>query len=131
MTRTFIIIGALLGMSGVALGAFGAHGLEPILTANGRLDTFETASLYHLIHALALFAAAWRTSATGSRLSRWAGILLALGVLFFSGSLYVLAIFDVGFMGAIAPIGGTLMILGWGALALDAWRGQAKSTSRP
>lgn len=122
MTRTFIIIGALLGMSGVALGAFGAHGLEPTLTANGRLDTFETASHYHLIHALAMIAAAWMNSVTRSRVSRWAGILLALGVLFFSGSLYVLAIFDVRFMGAVAPIGGALLILGWGALALDAWR---------
>lgn len=122
MTRTFIIIGALLGMSGVALGAFGAHGLEPTLTANGRLDTFETASHYHLIHALAMIAAAWMNSVTRSQVSRWAGILLALGVLFFSGSLYVLAIFDVRFMGAVAPIGGALLILGWGALALDAWR---------
>lgn len=122
MTRTLILIGALLGMTGVALGAFGAHSLEATLTANGRLDTFETASDYHLIHALAILAAAWMTRLTGSSLARWAGILLTAGTLIFSGSLYVLSIFDIGFMGAIAPVGGTLLVAGWACMALDAWR---------
>ena len=122
MTRIFIVIAAVLAFFGVALGAFGAHGLEATLTANGRADTFDTASQYHLFHALALIGVAWVSSRTPGRLVRWSGYLILAGTLIFSGSLYVLAIFDLGFMGAIAPIGGAALLAGWGCLGLAAWR---------
>lgn len=122
MSRTFILLAALLGMTGVALGAFGAHALEPVLVANGRVDTFETASRYHLIHAVALFAVAWLNTRTSSKWAVWAGWLLFAGVLLFSGSLYVLATFNLGFMGAVAPIGGAALIAGWGCAGRAAWR---------
>lgn len=125
MSRMFIVLGALLGMTGVALGAFGAHGLEATLAATGHAATFDTASQYHQIHALALLAVGLLGQRLSSGLIRAAGWLLLAGVLVFSGSLYVLAVFDLGIMGAVAPVGGALLIAGWGALALGAWRGLA------
>ena len=122
MQRQFIMLAALLSAIGVALGAFGAHGLEPILQANGRSDTFETASQYHLYHALALLGVAWLSTRYASRLIVWAGYLFIAGIILFSGSLYTLAIFDVGIMGAIAPLGGTAFIVAWGLVGWVAWR---------
>lgn len=122
MHRRFIIIGAILGALGVALGAFGAHGLESILEANGRVDTFETGSRYHIYHSLALLAIAWLSTMYSSKLIQWAGYLFVVGIIFFSGSLYILAIFDIGIMGAIAPIGGTAFIIAWGLLAWVAFQ---------
>lgn len=122
MTRQFLIIAAVLGFFGVALGAFGAHGLESTLEANGRTDTFETAARYHMYHALALIGVAWLAKQYPSRLMTWAGYLLTVGVLIFSGSLYILAVADLGIMGAIAPIGGTALLAGWGCIGYAAWQ---------
>lgn len=121
MTRTFLLIAAVIGFVGVALGAFGAHGLEATLQANGRADTFETANRYHMIHALALIAVAWLSTLTPGRWSHIAGWAFVVGSVLFSGSLYVLAIFDIGFMGAIAPIGGVSLLIGWAALGIAIW----------
>lgn len=117
--KTWVIIGALLGMTGVALGAFGAHGLAARLEANGRAGTFQTAVQYHQIHAVALVALgtlAAITAQTQPGAFNLAGILMTAGTVIFSGALYTLAIFDVRIMGAIAPIGGTLMVAGWAAM---------------
>lgn len=117
--KTWVIIGALLGMTGVALGAFGAHGLAARLEANGRAGTFQTAVQYHQLHAVALVALgalAAVTAQTHPGVFNWAGILMTAGTLIFSGALYILAIFDVRIMGAVAPIGGALMVAGWAAL---------------
>ena len=108
---------------GVAIGAFGAHGLSAVLEANGREATFQTASEYQMYHALALLAVAWLSTRYEHRLVQWAGYLFTAGILIFSGSLYTLAIFDLGFMGAIAPIGGTALVLAWGCLVWLARRG--------
>ncbi|MBK8137415.1 MAG: DUF423 domain-containing protein [Chloroflexi bacterium] len=121
MIRTWVLIGALLGLTGVALGAFGAHGLADRLQANGRADTFETAVRYHLIHAVALLAVGVLAFNAPSPAVQWAGTLMTAGTLIFSGALYILAIFDLRIMGAVAPIGGALMIAGWAALAWAAW----------
>jgi uncharacterized membrane protein YgdD (TMEM256/DUF423 family) len=124
MTRTFIIAGAVLAALGVALGAFGAHGLEATLTATGRADTFETASRYHMYHALGLVLIGLLADRLDARWTRWAGWLFVAGVVLFSGSLYVLAIFDLGIMGAIAPLGGTAFIAGWISVGVAAWQGE-------
>lgn len=124
MTRNFILIAALLGATGVALGAFGAHGLESTLESNGRTDTFETASRYHMYHALALLGVAWLSSHLPGRWITWGGYLLTIGTVIFSGSLYILAIFDIGIMGAVAPIGGTSLIAGWSMVGIAAWQMQ-------
>jgi uncharacterized membrane protein YgdD (TMEM256/DUF423 family) len=112
MHRVFLCAGAILGFLAVAAGAFGTHGLEGSLTP-ARLATFETAARYQMVHALALVllglaAAHWpRTS--------WAGPGLAFigGTIVFSGSLYVLAVTGMSWLGMIAPIGGVGLLAGW------------------
>lgn len=117
MIRRFILWGTFLGMIAVAIGAFGSHGLRAHFEANPDLrPTFETASQYHLIHAVALIGAAWGAQTWPNRWTRLSGIFFLLGVLLFSGSLYVLSILNIRFMGAVAPIGGTALILGWATL---------------
>lgn len=119
--KTLILLAGLIGMLGVALGAFGSHGLSSLLEANGRQNTFSTGIQYHLIHALAILGAAWLMTQTDSNLPYFAGLLFTGGVVFFSGSLYILSIFNIGIMGAIAPIGGTAFVIGWALIAVTAW----------
>lgn len=122
--QQLILLAAFFGATGVALGAFGAHGLSDLLEANGRLETFRTGTQYHLIHAVALLAAAWVASQYGdNQYGLWAGYAFVAGILFFSGSLYILSIFDIPIMGAVAPIGGVAFILGWIFLGVAAWQG--------
>lgn len=102
-----IRIAALFGASGVVLGAFGAHGLKAVLAANQAMEVWHTASFYHLLHAVVLLWANTR---------RLAFRLFALGILVFSGSLYVLAVSGLKWLGATTPLGGLLLIAGWLAL---------------
>jgi uncharacterized membrane protein YgdD (TMEM256/DUF423 family) len=122
MERTFFIAGALIGLLGVALGAFAAHGLESRLSADD-MDTYQTAARYHIYHALALLAAAYAAQRFGGGWSIAAGWLFIAGVVLFSGSLYVLAVSGVKFLGAVAPLGGVCFLSGWACLAIAAWRG--------
>lgn len=119
--KFFIQSGAVLGLLGVALGAFGAHALRTSLTASGRLDTFETAVKYQFYHALALVLIGVLMQQFGSnpavvKLLNWAGYSFLAGVLIFSGSLYVLCLTGVTWLGAITPIGGVALIAGWALL---------------
>ncbi|MBN8594504.1 MAG: DUF423 domain-containing protein [Anaerolineae bacterium] len=125
MTRNFIIMAAVFGFLGVGAGAFGTHALRATLEASGRYDTYQTAVQYHLLHALALLGAAWVAERYPGRWSTLAGWLLTAGILLFSGSLYTLAIGNLSFMGAVAPLGGVCLLLGWLALGIAAWRAQA------
>lgn len=112
MEKTFLIIASLLGGLAVALGAFGAHGLKGILT-EARMGTFETAVRYQMYHALAIFAVVSLMRWQPSPMLNWAGWLLIIGVVIFSGSLYLLVATDQTWLGAVAPIGGAGMIAGW------------------
>lgn len=110
-------LGAALAAVGVAVGAFGAHGLRPRITPE-RLAVFETGVQYHLVHALGLLAAAWAAHAAPQAGGpRWAGTLFALGIVLFSGSLYALVLTGVTLWGAVTPFGGVAFIAGWLALA--------------
>jgi uncharacterized membrane protein YgdD (TMEM256/DUF423 family) len=120
--RQWVITGAILAAVGVAIGAFGAHGLRATFAANGREGTFHTGNQYHMYHALALFIVAWLRTQTAERWIQWAGYAFVAGILLFSGSLYALAITDVGIFGAIAPLGGTAFIVGWLVLAYGAYQ---------
>ncbi len=116
----YLRIGAVLGALAVVVGAFGAHGLESILS-DEMAGVFETGVQYHFYHALAILAVAAGSSALwGSRFCLWACRAWALGILIFSGSLYALVMTNIGWLGAITPIGGVAMIAGWVLLALAA-----------
>ncbi|TFV97298.1 DUF423 domain-containing protein [Algoriphagus kandeliae] len=112
--KQIIQLAAILGALAVAIGAFGAHGLEATLIKNGRVETFETAVKYHFYHALGIFLvgilAILKPNWRGLNFS---AINLAIGILIFSGSLYILSIFGINWLGAITPIGGVAFILGW------------------
>ena len=113
-------VAAFLGFTGVALGAFGAHGLKSLLTANGTFEIWQTAVLYHLLHAV---AGLWASDRQPRVVWLWTA-----GVIVFSGSLYILAISGLRWLGAITPIGGLLLLAGW-AVVFFAKR-QAISESR-
>lgn len=122
MDRVFTIILGISGALVVGLGAFGAHGLEGRLTAE-MLETYETAVRYQFYHTLALVAVVlvmrrW----PASRLPVAAGWLFLAGIAVFSGSLYLLVLTNVRWLGAITPIGGVAFIAGWLLLASTAWR---------
>jgi uncharacterized membrane protein YgdD (TMEM256/DUF423 family) len=120
MHSTWLLIAALAGASGVALGAFGAHGLKARVSAE-LLAVFETGVRYHLVHALALLGVA--ALATRSPAGMWlslAGWLFVIGIVVFSGSLYVMTFTGARWLGAITPVGGQAFIGGWLALAAAA-----------
>ncbi len=106
-------IAAVLGFLAVALGAFGAHGtLHDLVVKNERVATWDTAVLYHLTHAVLLLLIA---TLRPLRLAAW--WLVLAGVIVFSGTLYVLALTNVKWLGAITPLGGVCLLAGWLALA--------------
>jgi uncharacterized membrane protein YgdD (TMEM256/DUF423 family) len=112
-------VGAVLGFLAVALGAFGAHGLKGRLDSLGTAATYQTAVQYHMYHALALLAVGW-AAASGRSGAAVAGWAFLLGTFVFSGSLYALALSGQKWLGAITPIGGVAMLVGWVALAVAA-----------
>ena len=121
MVAGWFASGAVLCGLGVVFGAFGAHGLRGRVTAD-LLDIFETGVRYHLIHALALLAVAWAASRWPSPWVGAAGWLFVAGILIFSGSLYILVLTGARWLGAVTPIGGVCLILGWAVLAVGALR---------
>ena len=104
--------GGLMMFSGVALGAFGAHALREKL-AGYSLDIFKTAVMYHLIHAMGLFVIAWLQTITTDPKINLAGVFLIAGIILFSGSLYLLSVTGVKWLGAITPLGGMAFLAAW------------------
>jgi uncharacterized membrane protein YgdD (TMEM256/DUF423 family) len=119
MDRTFLLLGALAGFIGVALGAFGAHGLRNRLSAD-MLAVFETGVRYQMYHALAILIVALAAARLDGWLIRAAGWLFTGGIVLFSGSLYVLALSGITALGAVTPIGGLAFLGGWACLAIAA-----------
>lgn len=120
MERWIAGSGAVLALTAVALGAFAAHALEGRVEAAG-LRTFETGVRYQMYHALALLWLSWavgRWPATGP-----AGWLFLAGVVLFSGSLYVLSLSGVRWVGMITPLGGLSLLGGWAVVVIGIWRG--------
>jgi uncharacterized membrane protein YgdD (TMEM256/DUF423 family) len=114
MSRIALVrIAAAFCFVAVALGAFGAHALKASLQSSGMLDAWNKAVLYHLVHAVALLALALYGAG-----NRGAYLLLAAGILFFSGSLYTMALTNVRWLGAITPLGGLCFLAGWAWLVI-------------
>lgn len=125
--RSALIFAAASGMIAVMLGAFGAHALKAQLLSTGRLDTFQLAAQYQFYHSLALLAAGIAAQyGRTSHLSVAVGGFIA-GILIFSGSLYVLSIFDLPAAGAVTPVGGVGFIVGWLFLALHFYKNKRPS----
>jgi uncharacterized membrane protein YgdD (TMEM256/DUF423 family) len=105
------LVGGLIGLCGVAAGAFGAHGLKAVVTPN-RLETFEVAVRYQMYHALALLLA----GLLDARAAAWCFLA---GTVIFSGSLYLLVLTEQRWLGAVTPVGGLVLLAGWVLLALQ------------
>ncbi|MDQ6669774.1 MAG: DUF423 domain-containing protein [Chloroflexota bacterium] len=124
MDRLFITLAALNGCLAVGLGAFGAHALRDRLSTDA-LQVFQTGVAYQMYHALALLGVGIlvaRFSSDGSAWVNAAGWLFIVGAVLFSGSLYLLALTETTWLGAITPLGGVAFLAGWLALAVGVWR---------
>lgn len=121
MARLWLLLSAFAGFTGVALGAFAAHGLKNRLTPE-YLAVFQTGTHYQLVHALALFGVGLLALHMPGRLVNLAGGAFAVGILLFSGSLYLLTLSGIGKLGLITPFGGVAFLIGWLCLGLAAWR---------
>jgi uncharacterized membrane protein YgdD (TMEM256/DUF423 family) len=123
MARWWLLIGSVAGFLGVAGGAFGAHALKDRLS-EAMLANFETGTRYLLVHAVALLVVGLLAGRAGVGELMATGIGFSIGMLIFTGSLWTMALTDARWLGAITPIGGTALLVGWVALAVAAWRGQ-------
>ena len=122
MNKLFVILGAINGLLAVAFGAFAAHGLRSHLSER-LYEVFQTGVQYHAMHALALLMIGILASAMPR--SPWlitAGWSMLAGILLFSGSLYLLAVSGIPWLGMVTPFGGMALLIGWGMLAWAAWR---------
>ncbi len=124
-SRSLLILASLFAASGVALGAFGAHGLKNLLEVR-LLEVFNTAVQYQLIHAVALLALALGLPAQNNRAFKRAAWAWVIGILLFSGSLYAYvlsySLWGVRYLAMMTPLGGVFFILGWLALGWAAWK---------
>jgi uncharacterized membrane protein YgdD (TMEM256/DUF423 family) len=120
--RNTLLFGGVFGCTAVMLGAFGAHALKETLSATGRIDTYELAVKYQFYHALALLLAGVLMGQFGSKFLRHAALSFSLGILFFSGSLYILSFTGQKILGAVTPFGGVFFIIGWILLILGLYK---------
>ena len=121
MDRFFFAAGSLMAFIGVALGAFAAHGLKSRLPPD-MLTIFEVGVRYQMYHAFGLIAVAWCVSRWPQSSAPLAGWSFIIGIVIFSGSLYLLSITGIRWLGAITPAGGVAFLIGWLLLAWAVWR---------
>lgn len=110
--KVFVVLGGALAFLAVAFGAFGAHALEDVLTDQWA-STYETAVQYHMMHALGLILIGILAAKWSDGLMTWAGWLMFIGILLFSGSLYVMSVTKINILGAITPFGGVAFLASW------------------
>ena len=121
MANRILFFGALAAGIGVAAGAFGAHGLRPILSEK-MMSVFETGVRYHLVHALAMLIAGLSAHWFSHRVFVIASWSFFVGILIFSGSLYTMALTEIRILGILTPFGGLAFLIGWGFLAWGYWK---------
>ncbi len=119
--RVFVLLGAVGGFTAVAAGAFGAHALQARLSPE-MLDVWKTGAHYQLVHSVLLVVVGALLGARESKQLAWAGWLLVIGVILFSGSLYARALTDVRTLGAVTPFGGLCFLAGWALIACSAFQ---------
>ena len=128
--QRFLALGSILAGLGVAAGAFGAHALKDILDPP-MLQVFETATRYVMYHAFGLCIVSWAIDRYPEQRLEKSGWLFLIGILLFSGSLYVVSLAGIRWMGAVTPIGGLAFMIGWLLLAWGVWRdARARSVNR-
>ena len=128
--QRFLTLGSILAGLGVAAGAFGAHALKDILDPP-MLQVFETATRYVMYHAFGLCIVSWAIDRYPEQRLEKSGWLFLIGILLFSGSLYVVSLAGIRWMGAVTPIGGLAFMTGWLLLAWGVWRdARARSVNR-
>lgn len=115
--RQILALGAVFAGVAVATGAFGAHMLKPRLSER-MMEVFETGVRYHMFHSLALLFSGWAVRQFELGIFRKAAWAFCAGIIIFSGSLYVLALSEIPWLGAMTPIGGVLFLTGWACLAI-------------
>jgi uncharacterized membrane protein YgdD (TMEM256/DUF423 family) len=113
MNKLFLKIGAILAGLSIALGAFGAHAFKVALEASNRTETYQTAAQYQMYGALALIFVGILMEKTPHKFLMWSGYAFMIGTIIFSGSLYIICATGVTMWGAIAPIGGAGLMVGW------------------
>ncbi len=121
MERVLVMGGALAGFLGVGAGAFGAHALRGLLEPRA-FEVYEVAVRYQLFHALALVAVAWVLSRSPGRWARSSGWLFLLGIILFSGSLYLVSVGGLSWVGAVTPLGGAALLAGWFCFGVAGWK---------
>lgn len=119
MQKFVLMTASVLGGLSVMIGAFGAHALQATLEAQGRIETFDTAVKYQFYHTLALLLIGLLMFRIQDKLLDYAAYAMMGGILVFSGSLYILCLSGVRWLGAVTPIGGLLFIIGWVLLLLS------------
>lgn len=112
IAKNFLISGSVFMALAVAFGAFGAHVVEGILSS-ARFEVYQTGVQYHFYHALGLLIVGTVCFHASNKWMKWSGYAMIAGILIFSGSLYLLTLLDIGWLGAVTPIGGFAFILGW------------------
>jgi uncharacterized membrane protein YgdD (TMEM256/DUF423 family) len=115
MNPVFLLLGALSALTGVAMGAFGAHGLKTVISPE-MLAVYQTGVTYQMYHALGLIGVAHTRH--NSKLLHWAGWLMFVGILLFSGSLYALALLNLNWLGMVTPFGGGCFLTAWLLIAV-------------
>lgn len=125
--KHLVLTGGIFGLLGVAIGAFGAHALKGVLTANETTAIFQTGVQYHMMHALALLlVGALYPHLHPKKHLRLVGWLFTVGIVVFSGSLYALAVTNIKILGAITPLGGVCFLAGWFLIILTAAQSQSR-----
>jgi uncharacterized membrane protein YgdD (TMEM256/DUF423 family) len=125
----YLFLSGLLGVTAVGLGAFGAHALKPILLERGLLEAWHTGVLYHLVHAVAMLAVSLRSDINetgaappGARPLRAACACWLVGIVLFSGSLYLMAGLGWSRQGFVTPLGGVALLTGWACVMRAGWK---------
>lgn len=125
----WIAVGSVVVAIAVILGAFGAHGLKGVLTET-RMATYQTAVQYHFYHGLGvMIVGVVMMNLPNRKILRWTPLLLLLGVLFFSGSLYLITLFDLAWLGIVTPFGGLFFIAGWLLLSISLFTSKVEGAS--